>query len=217
MKPGFLKQLKSYVWPVRVRSATSAVNPILELYYYRGRWQLVTADALYSDGVKYRPLLVAFKMLKKELPVVEQVLVLGTGLASAVHILHKRHFHPHFTLVELDSVVLKWALELLPPGSASRVTPICADAFQFLEKKDPKQYNLIIVDVFSGRHVPAFVLHPVFLQLCKERLSPRGLLILNYMVNRPNEEQKAKAALEAAFERVTELRFDINRVYVARA
>lgn len=215
MRPGFLKRFRSYFYPIHICRASSAVNPVLELYYYRGRWQLATADALYSDGTKYRPLLAAFKALKKELASVKQVLVLGTGLASAVHILRKKGFSPHFTLVELDSVVLKWAIELLPPGSASRITPVCADAFQFLEK-DKGQYDLIIVDVFSGRHVPGFVLHPVFLSLCRERISETGHLVLNYMVNNPNEERKAKAALEAAFGNVTELRFDINRVYTAK-
>lgn len=216
MRPGFLKRLRSYFYPVRICRASSAVNPVLELYYYQGRWQLATADALYSDGTKYRPLLAAFKSLRKELAAVQNILLLGTGLASAVHILHKKGFSPRFTLVELDSVVLKWAIELLPAGSAGRITPVCADAFQFLEK-DKGQYDLLVVDVFSGRHVPGFVLHPVFLGLCRERLSSAGHLILNYMVNHPNEEQKAKAALEAAFGNVKELCFDINRVYIATA
>lgn len=211
-----LQQIRSYFHPVRLRRATTAVNPVLELYYYRGRYQLATADALYSDGDQYRPLLTAFKALRKELPAVKKVLVLGTGLGSAVHILHKQGYKPQFTLVELDAIVLKWALELLPPGSAGRVTPVCADGGQFLEK-DKEQYDLIIVDIFSGRHVPAFVLGNEFLQLCKARLAPGAKLVLNYMINGPGDEYKAKAALEAAFSEVKELSFHINRVYLARA
>jgi spermidine synthase len=216
MIPGLLKQLRSYLHPVCIRRATSAVNPVLELYYYRGRWQLATADALYSDGEEYRPLLSAFKALSKELPHVNNVLVLGTGLGSAVHILHKQGYHPSFTLVELDSIVLQWALEFLPADSASRVKPVCADAGQFIEK-DTHQYDLIIVDVFSGRHVPAFILSNEFLKYCRERLSATGTLVLNYMVNEPADETKAKAALEAAFGNVKELSFHINRVYLATA
>lgn len=216
MLPGLFQQIRSFFHPVRVRRAASAVNPVLELYYYRGRWQLATADALYSDGGEYRPLLTAFKALKHELPAVKTVLVLGTGLGSAVHILHKQDYHPSFTLVELDSVVLQWALEFLPAGSAERVKPVCADAGQFLEK-DTHQYDLIIVDVFSGRHVPAFVLGTEFLQLCRQHLSSSGSLVLNYMINEPQDELKAKAALEAAFKEVKELSFHINRVYLVKA
>src|ERR1044072_5212819 len=108
------QRLLSYLYPIRVRSSSSPENPVLELLYYQGRWQLGSVDVLYSDGHRYRPLGAPFKAVRHRLARLEEVVVLGTGLGSAVAILNRQGFHPPFTLVELDGVVLDWALELMP-------------------------------------------------------------------------------------------------------
>ena len=110
----FYKKLLSYFIPVLISKTATPENPLLELYVYRGRYQLATADALYSDGAAYTPLKIAFKHLKQELPAVKHALVLGTGLASAVHVMKQTGNSPDFTLVEYDSTILKLAMEYLP-------------------------------------------------------------------------------------------------------
>ena len=215
-QPGLFKRILSYFYPQRLESASSAVNPILDLYYYQGRWQLATADALYSDGIKYRPLLAGFSKIRESLKNVQSVLFLGTGLASGLHILHTWGFRPRSTIVDLDSVILKWAIELLPEGMAQHVTPVCADASEFF-RNHHDVYDLVVVDVFIGRYVPGFVTSASFLAECRDHLNPGGHLIMNYMIDKKNDEQKAKAALEAAFKDVQELSFQLNRVFVATA
>jgi spermidine synthase len=214
MKLTFSQKLRSYFYPVLIEKTSSDHNAVLDLYYYCGHWQLATADALYSDGVYYRPLLTAFKAIKNKLPQVKSVLVLGTGLGSAVQILHQKGLHPAYTLVELDEQVLRLALELMPAAANKSITPVCADAQYFLQQ-DAHQYDLLIVDIFNGRKVPEFVLSRVFIDQCRQHLAPQGILILNYMVNAVADEQKAKAALGAAFSTLKELHLGINRVYIA--
>lgn len=216
MRLSWYQQLLSYLYPIKVRSSSSAVNPVLELFYYQGRWQLGAVDVLYSDGHRYRPLLMAFNALKVRLPLLEQVLVLGTGLGSAVSILHRKGIRPRFTLVELDRVVLDWALELMPEGAKETVLPVCQNAQDFIAA-DRGRYDLIIVDVFNGRVVPEFVVTTEFLRQCRERLKPEGCLVVNYMVNTASDEPRAVRALEGVFRDVRELPFGINRVYVATA
>ena len=216
MSISLFQKIRSYLYPVLIRTDSSIFNPVLELYHYRNRWQLATSDALYSDGVKYRPLLAAFKALKLSLPNIRSVLVLGTGLASAVQILNKQGYHPAFTLVELDPKILSWALELLPGAAKGKINPICTDAALFLEQ-DKQQYDLIIVDIFNSRTVPGFVTEPAFIQQLYQHLASGGNLVLNYMVAQPGDEQKAKAALEAAFGKVDVLSFYLNRVFIAKA
>ena len=216
MKLTFSQKLRSYFYPVLIHKASSEQNPVLDVYYYRGRWQLATADALYSDGVYYRPLVAAFKAIKRSLPQVKKVLVLGTGLGSAVQILRQKKYYPDYTLVEMDEQVLCLALELMPADVHPSITPICADA-QFFLQQHPHQYDLLIVDIFNGRQVPEFVLSSDFLEQCRKHLAPQGTIILNYMVNATTDEQKAKAALGAAFNISKELIFGINRVYITTA
>lgn len=214
MRLTLLQRFRSYFYPLIVRRESSDLNPVLDLLYYRGHWQLATADALYSDGIHYRPLVTAFKAIKPFLPQIKNVLVLGTGLASAVQILNAQGFHPAFTLVELDSKVLELAMEFMPARAAPDIRPVCVDAEQFVRNHQVK-YDLLIVDVFNGRDVPEFVLGPEFIRNCAACLAPKGILLLNYMVNSVKDEGKAKAALGAAFKNIRELSLGINRVYIA--
>ena len=216
MKLSTFQTIRSWFSPLFIRRDSSEVNPVLELYYFRGHYQLATADALYSDGVYYRPLLTAFTALKKQLPSIKKVLVLGTGLGSAVQILARNGYHPDFTLVELDEKILKWAMALMPKNVKARITPVCANAQNFLDDHSTK-YDLIVVDVFEGRHVPGFVLSDDFLQQCSVHLNSGGRLVLNYMISETQTEEKAKAALEAAFDTVKTYPFHINRVFIATA
>lgn len=215
MRLPFLQRLQSLFYPVRLRKGSSTVNPVLELYYYRGRYQLATADALYSDGQHYRPLLAAFRTIGRDFTTIKNVLVLGTGLGSAVLVAHRLGYHPSFTLVDLDSTILDWARELMPKTLVRNITTVCDNAEAFI-KADNNRYDLVIVDVFIGREIPAFVTGSEFLTASKARLSANGMLVLNYMALYPDAAQKVKAALQAAFGSVKEISFGLNRVYITR-
>lgn len=102
------------------------------------------------------------------------------------------------------------------PETRKQLTPVCADAAHYFEQ-DTAKYDLVIVDVFQGRHVPAFVLKQAFLEACRTHLAPGGHLVLNYMVRPEGQEQKAKTAIEAVFSKVSMLSFYLNRVFIATA
>lgn len=205
----------SYFTPVLLRKGASDKNPLLELYYYRGRLQLATADALYSDGEHYRPLRIGFKQVQTFLPEVKQVLVLGTGLGSAVQVMERMGFQPHFTLLDHDQTVLEWALEALP-GYGGQITPICADAQAFMAAND-KVYDLVVVDVFNSRVVPAFVTSAAFLMHCKRSARPGGKLILNYIIQRNEDWQRVDKQIRSVFPQCHCIDDGINRIVVATA
>ena len=212
----FWQKLQSFLYPISLRKGSSALNPVLELFYFRGRYILATGDAVYSDGQKYRPLVKAFETpaLKAALPKAQSVLVLGTGLASAVHIMAAKGVFPITTLVEIDKLVLDWAIEFLPPAFAGKVRAVHADAFEFVAT-DVSRYDLIIVDIFFGRKVPDKVLDSDFLKQCKMRLSPGGFLVLNYMEEDSEQKGRAEQRLKELFKEVHKISFGINKVYIA--
>lgn len=214
--PSLWQKLQSLLFPVRIYKGSSRCNPVLELFYFRGRYILATTDAVYSDGTKYRPLLRAFSTaeVRRHLPTVKKVLVLGTGLASAVHILEAEGFHPRYTLVEIDPVVLEMAQHYLPASAKPKVRPVEADAFVFVAE-DAECYDMIIIDLFFGREVPDAAVDTSFLKSCKARLLPEGLLIMNYMLKPSEGKSRAKSSLEALFPRLQEISFGINKVYIA--
>jgi spermidine synthase len=159
-------------------------DDFIELFLYQGRLQLATRDALYSDGVRYLPAKELYRYFNADLPLVEHVLVLGTGLASIVHVFAEKGYKPHFTLVETDKQIQKWAMEYAPEGA--NLDPICADAGGYVESCNRK-FDLIFIDIFNGRCVPPFVFSDQFLNSCKDLLEPDGHIAMNYMVNDWNE------------------------------
>ncbi len=210
----FYKKALSYLYPVRIGSRSGMVNPILDLFLYRGEWQLATEDALYSDGVDYRPLKIAFRSLKHSLGTTKRMLMLGTGLGSGVRILYKMGFRPECTLVEIDKVVLQLALELMPGNITPHLNPLCADAMQFVTHCD-EVYDLVTVDIFIGRRVPAFAVSSDFQKKIRRMVAPGGSFVMNYMVHEPAEWDMLKACLDALYPSVKITELGINRVIVA--
>lgn len=216
MQIPLMKRWLSYLFPVRVKTTSGSENPVLELFLYRNQWQLGTEDALYSDGNRYRPLAAAYDELPDVLPQVKDVLVLGGGLGSALYQLKKRGLYPNAVLVEKDEVVLKLALELLPPDLGNKLLPICADARAFMAANE-KSFDLIIIDVFEGRRVPEFVMGTEFLQQCAQKIRTNGALVLNYMILDEAAWQRDLATFTSVFSRHKVIDLGLNRVLVVRA
>jgi len=201
------------VYPVSLRRGAGAVNTSLQIYLYRNQLQLTTPDAFYSDGHRYRPAVDAVNHLKSFLPTVKDVLVLGTGLGSMVQVLRHKGFSPRFTLVEYDKTVLEWAIEFLAPLRAN-LEPVCMDAQLYMGRNTHK-YDLIFVDVFNGRVVPAFVTSAQFLAQCRNSLAPGGRLILNYIINDPRQWDEVVAAFAILFPIHQVLEIQVNRILIS--
>lgn len=209
------KRILSYLYPVCIGRRSSAINPVLDLFLYRNQWQLATSDALYSDGNRYRPLAIAFKVIKDHLPDINSVLVLGTGLGSAVRMMHKIGHKVSATLVDIDEEVMKWALELMPEEIAVNTRPVCEDARVFLDTNHDT-YDLIIVDVFLGRVVPEFVGTDDFLKKCRRRLNPGGHFVLNYIVNKESEWAEMRTVVNNVFDKPMIVENGINRIIICQ-
>lgn len=214
MKVNSFQKALSYLVPIKIWKGSGTVNPVLELFLSRGEWQLATNDAVYSDGTHYRPLTEAFRKVEKLLPAVKKVLVLGSGLGSAIQILDKKGFHPFFTFVDKDEKVLELALLLSNSSQKERVTAVCEDAATFVEE-NTAQYDLIIVDIFFGRVVPDFVSTETFIKKCRSCLSNDGIFILNFMIN-DQEDQERFSFIQSQFQSdAAVIDIGINKVLVA--
>lgn len=217
MKIAEYTKVLSYVFPVVLRRGSSIYNPLLELILYRNQLQLATEDALYSDGKRYRPLVMAFNSIKEKLVNVQQILALGTGIGSIVQILNKMGHHPSFTLVDKDNMIIEWASEILQDFSVNKnLTLVCADASDYIDTAERK-YDMVVIDIFNSRVVPQFVTGTAFLEKCRRRLNPGGIFILNYIVSDEASWQEVYANLENVFHSIRVLSNDMNRIIVATA
>ena len=209
-----VQKLVSLFIPVRILMSSSPENPTLELFYYKGQWQLGTEDATYSDGDRYTPLLVGFGAVAERLNEVKHVGVLGAGLGSAAIILEKMGLTPEISLVDVDEEVLRIARSVMPVED-SRINYICSDARLFLES-GPK-FDLLVVDLFKGRVVPDFVQEAAFLKECKAAIGKDGMLVLNYIANEPVKWKGFLETFRSVFPEHEVIKNGMNRVLTVKA
>lgn len=206
------KRLLSFLYPVSVWKGEGTQNPFLELLLYQNQYQLATKDALYSDGNRYRPLVMAFNEIGKAITNVKKVLVLGTGLGSAVQILHSKNVRPSFVLVDNDKKVLELAQHML--HMEKKISFVCTDAIEFVSKTNDS-FDILIVDVFRSRIVPGSIIARAFLEKCRQAISQGGYLVLNYIITDDEEWQRALENINDVFPGNKILNNGINRIVVA--
>ncbi len=211
-----LRKVISYIVPVTIAHRSGKRNPYLEIILYRNQWQLATEDALYSDGYRYLPFRMAFRKIPyRELTQVKECLVLGAGLGSIPLILFKKYSSDAtYTLVEYDNIILDWAVANLHTNGIDAIDTHCMDARDFVENTD-RQYDLVCIDIFSGREVPESFTKYYFFRDSKQILKPGGIWIMNYIVNDDKEFARFLEYVKALFPEVMILQKGPNRILIS--
>ena len=88
------------------------------------------------------------------------------------------------------------------------------DANAFIEQNNVK-YELIFIDIFSGRVVPGFVTTAVFLQQCRDSLAPGGHLAFNYIINDDRHWESVQNICSLIFPGYTAISMGINRIIIS--
>ena len=194
------KRYLSYLWELHVESAPSALNPHLYVSIKDGRYQLSTANAIYSFADRYDNYTLALAQVRPGL-LYGDVLVLGYGLGSVPHLLEKNHPAEYaFTGVELDENVLYLA-DLYGPPLASPVDLVQADAYAFVHQ-DYRQYQVIAMDVFVDDVIPERFMELDFLEALRELLTPDGVLLFNCLALKASDKEHTLAFYRGNFKRV---------------
>jgi len=116
-----------------------------------------------------------------------KILVLGVAGGSVIHLLHKLFPKAEITGVDIDPVMVDIGKKYFSVSSIAGLTIVIADANEFVKAETDKKdrFDLVIVDVFWGRHIPPFVSEEQFLLKLKKLIGPPGKIIINYL--RENE------------------------------
>jgi len=216
MKIPFYKKAISYFFPYKLKEVSSLKNNLLRVYLFRNQVMLSCADAIYSQGTSYEPFRLPFKKIKKEMSSINSFLLLGTGLGSALQILHKDYHHyPKSTLVDIDEEVLALSKEWMNLDVKNNVEWICADALFFLQESSEK-YNLIGVDVFKGTRVPYDFQTEYFINLCVGRLSPKGIVIFNFISQNKTDTLLLEDKMQHQFKNIDVIHHGLNKFYICK-
>lgn len=192
------KKWLSYFMELHIESAPSEYNPHLYVSLVQGRFQLCTANAVYSYGDLYDNFVKGFNGVNIEKRNIKNVLILGFGLGSIPEILEKRGLDYHYTAVEIDEEVLYLANQYTLPQLQSPIDLICADAFAWVNMCT-EQYDLICMDVFLDDVVPEHLQQVEYLQQLKGLLAPNGLLMFNRLAATKEDIAETKSFFEQQF------------------
>lgn len=193
----------SYLLELHVESAESDYNPYLYVSLRRGRYQLSTANAVYSYGDLYTNFARTFARWNWEQYPIDEVLILGLGLGSIPVILAQTHQQAcQFTAVEIDEVVLDLAQRYVLNDLKNPQQMIVADASIAVQQLPEENYDLLCVDIFDDDLVPEVFETIAFLEDAKALLRPGGVLLFNRLAANPRDEQESKAFFETTFLKV---------------
>jgi len=202
VRPAGWKYLLSYLWEVHIESAPSEINPHLYVSLKWGRYQLSTANAIYSFEDKYDNFFNSFLELDLDKLPGKRVLILGLGLASIIFML-ERKFGKEFdyTAVELDEAVIYLASKYVLDDIHSPVQLIQADANRFMELNE-EEYDLIIMDVFVDDIIPDEMEQTHFLERIQSSLHPDGLFMFNRLAYHEKDRTHSEKYFNNIFKQV---------------
>lgn len=195
-------KLLSYLIEIPVETRNSDHSPKLRVTLKRGRYALSTKNVYYSHEDKYASFRRAFAQLKPTQQETNRVLVLGYGLGSIPHILHKYHkVNAHYTAVEIDPVVVGMAQRYgnLPEGS--KVHWLNADALSYVTYST-ERYDMICVDVFVDDVVPEPFLKKDFLTEAARLLKPGGKFLFSHLTVNAEQTKKVEQYFNGTFKEV---------------
>lgn len=202
MKIPTWKRWLSYLYEIPVEQSGSEYNPYLELVISKGRYQLASANAVYSFDDLYTNYYRAFEAIHIKEKDFKHVLVLGLGLGSIPYMLEK-HFHQklYFTTVEIDEEVIYLAQKYRLDELDSPIQSICTNALTFV-KQCQEQYDLVCMDVFIDDVIPDACQQIEFLADLKRLIAPKGILLYNCLALTKEDKIDSSVFFQGAFKSV---------------
>jgi len=220
LKIPFWKYYLSYLFEFHIESAPSEINPHLYVSLRRGRYQLSTANAVYSYADLYTNFKQAFEQINLDQRQIEEVLVLGFGLGSIPYLLEKTFNKKYrYTAIEIDENVLYLANKYALDDIESPISLMPTDAAIFVSYCQEK-FDLICMDVFLDDEIPTYFETEDYLQQLKALLNPKGILLFNKLALTKEDIIKCENFLpvfKKVFPQATYLDVQGNWIFVNRA
>ena len=147
----------------------------------------------------------------------KNIYLAGFGGGSIPLVLH--HYFPDAILecAEIDSLTVEVAKTFFGIQLDERLRVIIADAREYLERQQatPK-YDLILIDVaFGNGYIPYSFATQEFYRICRDRLSPKGVIVVNTL-RQPGFEAENFKTLSSVFANVNLCRLRVgNSIFIA--
>lgn len=133
---------------------------------------LANPDELVLD---YTRAMMGFLLLS---PAPRSVLMIGLGGGALHKYIHKHLPETDLTTVEINPRVIELRQDFCIPPDDERSRIVCADGAAFLAKPT-HQFDVILVDGFTGEGIPDALCSPGFYRRVKAALAHQGVMVAN--------------------------------------
>ncbi len=173
-----LNKLLSYLCPITVELASSKMNPMLEVVFRDGRYQLNSTNTNYSYGGLYELFRLIFKEIYIDWEKVHNVLILGFGTGCVVPLIQKHKQECSIVGVEIDEKIIYFGRKYFNVDKLANTKVVCDNALNFITSTNQK-FDLVIIDVYVDVKVPEELETLSFLQSLKKIIGSNGTVIFN--------------------------------------
>lgn len=111
-------------------------------------------------------------------PAPRSVLMIGLGGGALHKYIHKHLPETDLTTIEINLGVIDLRQDFCIPPDDARSRIVCADGAAFLARPT-HQFDVILVDGFTGDGLPDALCSPGFYRRVKGALAPQGLMVAN--------------------------------------
>jgi predicted RNA methylase len=202
-----IKKLFSYLIPVKIYEAKSALSKSIEVTWANGELVLDSENTNYSYGSLQRILRLGLKNIGYEkITAMDSILVLGVAGGSVIKTLvDEIKFDGKITGVELDSEIIKIANRYFKLNEIKNLEIVIGDAFEFVLKTKDK-YDLIIIDIFQDTTMPNFLFETFFINRICYHLKNKGFVLFNTMILNESQNLRNKKYVADFYEHQCKIR-----------
>lgn len=206
----------SYFFPITLYKRKGELGHDLEVILTKGRKVLNTKKVNYSYGSLYELFECFFAKLKIENPNFnpKNILMLGMGAGSVMHLIKKYYPSALITVVEKDMVVIEISQRKFGLNKEFTFNLHYADAYEFVSSQNDV-FDLIINDVFVDDEVPSELKSHRYLERLKTICNDQGIVVFNEMESL-NSDRLSLEVFRFLFEKIFPNTLSFERMFFGR-
>ena len=208
----------TYIFPRVILKRKSVYNRDIRVIHERGVYKLLVNGSRQSGEyikILWQYALAEFHIIPS--PDIKRILVLGVAGGTIIHLLHAVYPDALIDGVDIDREMLEIGKKYFSLDSVKGLTLTVSDAKEFIIKsaKQRKTWDMIVVDLYVGASIPAFVGENQFLHDIKTILSPQGIVLINYLREFEYEKLSMHVSekLRGVFHMVKDTEINCNRFF----
>jgi spermidine synthase len=179
--------LVSYFIPQVIARFTSPHNRDIRVLEEKGKYKLLVDGSRQSGEyvlTLWQQAFCSFGIIPS--PDVRSILVLGVAGGTVIHLLHALYPDALVTGVDVDGRMIDIGKKYFGLSKVKKLTLIVSDAKEFVagSAAKKKQWDMVVVDLFVGASIPAFVGEERFLRTLRRIITPKGMVVINYLRER---------------------------------